>query len=47
MEFVPYVSFIFIVLQIMLFFWFIETLGKIKLYLRDIRDIAQRWDREL
>jgi hypothetical protein len=35
------------VLQILLFFWFIETLGKIKVYLRDIRDIAQRLDREL
>jgi len=47
MEFVPYISFIFVVLQVMLFFWFIETLGKIKVYLRDIRDIAQRLDREL
>jgi hypothetical protein len=41
------VAFIIIVVQIMLFFWFIETLGKIKLYLRDIRDIAQRLDRDL
>jgi hypothetical protein len=41
------VAFIIIVVQVMLFFWFIETLGKIKLYLRDIRDIAQRLDRDL
>lgn len=41
------VAFIIIAVQIMLFFWFIETLGKIKLYLRDIRDIAQRLDRDL
>ncbi len=38
------VAFIIIAVQVMLFFWFIETLGKIKLYLRDIRDIAQRLD---
>jgi hypothetical protein len=41
------VAFIIIAVQIMLFFWFIETLEKIKLYLRDIRDIAQRLDRDL
>lgn len=35
------------VLQIFLFLWFIDTLGKIKLYLRDIRDTAQRLDRDL
>lgn len=29
-------------LQISLFLWFIDTLGKIKVYLKDIRDIAQR-----
>lgn len=38
---------IIIVVQVMLFMWFIETLGKIKLYLRDIRDVAQRLDRDL
>jgi hypothetical protein len=39
-------AYMLIVLQIMLFFWFIDTLGSIKLYLRDIRDIAQRLDRD-
>ena len=33
-----------VLLQVALFFWFIDTLGKIKVYLRDIRDIAQRSD---
>lgn len=31
-----------ILLQITLLLWFIDTLGKIKGYLREIRDIAQR-----
>ena len=33
------------VLQLILLLWFIDTLGTIKVYLRDIRDIAKRPDR--
>lgn len=44
MELVPLII---LVVQIMLFLWFIETLWQIKVYLRDIRDIAQRLDRDL
>ena len=36
-----------ILVQITLLLWFISTLGEIKLYLREIRDILRQTDRSL
>jgi hypothetical protein len=40
-DFVAIIALIIIFSQIFLFFWFIDAIGKIKVYLRDIRDIVQ------
>ncbi len=45
MELIAIGIILFHIILFFLFFWFIDTLGKIKVYLRDIRDIAQRSDR--
>jgi hypothetical protein len=36
-----------ILIQLALLLWFIDTLGSIKLYLREIRDILRSPDRSL
>lgn len=36
------ITLVIIVIQIVVFIWFIDTLGKIKVYLREIRDSLER-----
>jgi hypothetical protein len=36
-----------ILIQLAFLLWFISTLGEIKLYLREIRDILRRTDRNI
>jgi hypothetical protein len=36
---------LFVLIQLALMLWFIDTLGSIKLYLREIRDLLRQPDR--